>query len=227
MKYIIYLRVSTDQQVQSGLGLEAQRNMCVEYISKNGNHPYIEFMDEGYSGALSMDKRPGLLLALKELECDDIFLVAKRDRLGRDVIVNAMIESAIQRKKARIVSASGDFSGDSDPSSILMKRLIDSFAEYERLIIGARTKVALNVKKKRSERIGRIPFGYKLNEDKLHLEVCEREKAVLSEMIAMKNSGMSLRKIAEELNSKGFLSRDNTFWSYAAVNRVLINNIQL
>ncbi len=225
MKYIIYLRVSTDQQVRSGLGLEAQRNICLEYISKNGNHPFLEFVDEGYSGALSMDKRPNLLLALHELEKGDVFMVAKRDRLGRDVIVNAMIESAIQRKKATIVSASGDFCGDSDPSSILMTRLIDSFAEYERLIIGARTKVALKVKKDRGQRTGHIPFGYKLSEDKIHLKECKKEQEILCFMKDLRKSGSSFGKISNTLNESGFTNRDDSIWNRISVYRILQNNL--
>lgn len=58
MKYVIYLRVSTDQQTESGLGLEAQRQICQKYVIENGNHESIEFVDEGLSGALSIEKRP-------------------------------------------------------------------------------------------------------------------------------------------------------------------------
>lgn len=57
MKYIIYLRVSTDQQVQSGLGLEAQRDTCLRYI-KDAGAKVLEYADEGFSGALEMEKRP-------------------------------------------------------------------------------------------------------------------------------------------------------------------------
>ena len=61
MKYVIYLRVSTDQQ---GLGIEAQRDMCQKYISKSHEGSYVEFVDDGFSGALELDKRPGLLSAI-------------------------------------------------------------------------------------------------------------------------------------------------------------------
>ena len=60
-----------------------------------------------------------------------------------------MIESAIARKGARIASAAGEGTDNDDPSSILMRRMIDAFAEYERLIIKAKTKQLYELKKKR------------------------------------------------------------------------------
>src|SRR5437764_1306819 len=96
----------------------------------------------------------------------DLLLVAKRDRLGRDVIEVAMIERLITKRGARIVSAAGEGTENDDPSGILMRRLIDSFAEYERLIIRARTRAALAAKRRRGERISRFaPFGYQLASD--------------------------------------------------------------
>jgi DNA invertase Pin-like site-specific DNA recombinase len=60
-----------------------------------------------------------------------VLLVAKRDRIGRlDPLPMAMIESAVRRKRARIVSAAGEGTENDDPSSILMRRMIDAFAEY-------------------------------------------------------------------------------------------------
>jgi DNA invertase Pin-like site-specific DNA recombinase len=219
MKYIIYLRVSTDQQKESGLGLEAQRQMCYRFI----NDPLanvIEYSDEGFSGALKMEKRPGLLAAINALEKDDILLIAKRDRIGRDIIGNAMIERAVERKKARLISASGDVKDDNDPSSILMKRMIDAFAEYERLIIGVRTKAALQVKKGRNQRVGYVPYGFKLREDKIHLDRDEKEQEVLKQIMELREECASYRKIAKELNEKQILNRDNMHWNHVSIFRV-------
>lgn len=220
MKYIIYLRVSTDQQVQSGLGLESQRDLCKKYI-KDPNAIVLEYSDEGFSGALEMEKRPALLEALNILEKDDILLVAKRDRLGRDPIVNAMIERAVERKKARLISASGDVTDNNDPSSILMRRMVDAFSEYERLIIGARTKAAMQVKKKRNERVGTIPYGFRLCEDKKHIEPDEYEQEVLSMINEAREFGLSYRKIAQDFNEMGVPNRTGTNWNHVSITRVM------
>lgn len=220
MKYVIYLRVSTDQQTESGLGLEAQREICKKYVLENGNHQYLEFMDEGFSGSLSMEKRPGMLAAIDSLKEGDIIVIAKRDRLGRDIIVNAMIESAIVRKKAKLVSASGDFRSDDEPTSILMRRMMDAFSEYERLIIGARTKSALQVKKSRNERVEYIPYGFKLSEDGIHLEQHPDEQDILSKIKEGREFGLSLRKIAQDLNEMGLANRLGP-WNHVSVKRVM------
>jgi DNA invertase Pin-like site-specific DNA recombinase len=222
MKFVIYLRVSTDQQTQSGLGIEAQRHMCLSYISKCGSpQSVLEYMDEGFSGSLSLDKRPALLASIAALEKGDVLLIAKRDRIGRDPIVNAMIERAVDRKKARLISASGDVSDNDDPSSILMKRMVDAFAEYERLIIGARTKAALQVKKKRNERIGHIPYGYRLCIDNVHLEEDEWEQYILSQIKEGRNACVSFRQIASDLNKMKMHNRKGSLWNHVSVRRVM------
>lgn len=220
MKYIIYLRVSTDKQVDSGLGLEAQRDMCLRVVP-NGSQ-VLEFADEGFSGALEMEKRPALICALNVLSKDDILLIAKRDRIGRDPIVNAMIERAVERKKAKMMTASGDVRDDNDPSSILMRRMVDAFAEYERLIIGARTKVALAVKKKKGERVGHIPYGYELDEDGIHLRVNVDEQYTLKVINQHREDGMSLREIAEQINFYKRFNRNGP-WNHVSISRVMKN----
>jgi DNA invertase Pin-like site-specific DNA recombinase len=220
MKYVIYLRVSTEQQVLSGLGIEGQRQICLSYISRNGPSDVLEYLDEGFSGALQLDKRPALLTAISILEKDDVLLIAKRDRIGRDPIVNAMIERAVDRKKARLVSASGDVSDANDPSSILMKRMVDAFAEYERLIIGARTKVALQVKKQKNERVGYIPYGYQLSDDQIHLEENALERTILKKISMLKSMDLSLREIALCLNHDKLFNRKGP-WNHVSISRVM------
>jgi len=216
MKYVIYLRVSTDKQVESGLGLQSQREICHRYIKNNGDNDSIEFIDEGYSGSLSIDRRPNLLLSIDALDKGDVLLIAKRDHIGRDPIINAMIERAVERKKARLISASGDVSDANDPSSILMKRMVDAFGEYERLIIGARTKAAMQVKKKKGQRVGYIPYGYRLSSDSIHIEPDEQEQKILQEIYEMKDS-CSLRYISDELNRKKYKNRKGKNWKHNSV----------
>lgn len=221
MKVIGYLRVSTDQQAESGLGLDAQRIACEEYAKKVGCDQIEIFKDEGLSGSLSLDKRPGMLAAISSLKKGDILVVAKRDRLGRDPLVVAMIEAAISRKEARIVSTAGEGTDSDDPSSILMRRMIDAFGEYERLVIKARTKAALGAKKSRGERVGHIPFGYKLAEDGLHIEADELEKDILRQMRELRRNGLSIRDIADEMNRREAFNRGQAKWNHASIHRVM------
>src|SRR5262245_36387990 len=158
---IAYLRVSPDKQAEPGLCLEAQRASVAATAVRLGLAVRHEFVDAGVSGSLSIADRPVLMQAVGALRRGDVLLVAKRDRLGRDVIAVAMIERLIAKRGARVVSAAGEGTGNEDPSNVLMRRLIDSFSEYERLIIGARTKSALAAKRSRGERVSRFAqFGW-------------------------------------------------------------------
>lgn len=221
MRMIGYVRVSTDQQVESGLGLDAQKSSCLQYANKMGGEICEFFGDEGFSGSLSLEKRPGMLNAISFLKKGDILVVAKRDRLGRDPLVLAMIESGVARKGARIVSAAGEGTESDDPSSILMRRIIDAFSEYERLVIKARTKAALKTKKDKQQRVGHIPFGFQLASDGLHLEQNMCERSILEEMRALKIQGLSLRTIVITMNSKKFFNRGDKPWNHASMHRIL------
>ncbi len=220
MRYISYLRVSTEEQ---SLGLDAQKAACQEYSRKHGTELHEVFIDEGLCGALSFDKRPGILNAIASLEKGDVLLVAKRDRLSRgDTMAMAMIEAGVARKKAKIVSTAGEGTENEDPCSILMRRMVDAFGEYERLIIKNRTKAALQTKKAKGERVGRVPFGYKLAADEIHIERCEIEQDILRQINDMKKQGLSLRDISEEMNLRGAFNREGTQWTKSAIHRMLL-----
>src|SRR5262249_60100692 len=89
---------------------------------------------------------------------------ARRARSARAAPLSpAMIEAAVRRRGARILSAAGEGTDDDDPASILMRRMIDAFAEYERLIIAGRTRAALRAKVARGERAGQVPYGSRLS----------------------------------------------------------------
>lgn len=216
MNYIAYLRVSTEQQSQSGAGLDAQEDACRRAA---GDLAGI-YKDEAVSGKTGLDKRPALLEAIAELKKGDVLVVAKRDRLGRDPLVVAMIEAAIQRKGARVVSATGEGTDSDNPSDILMRRLVDAFSEYERLVIGARTKAALQAKKARGESTGYVAYGYQLSADGIHIEECADEQATLRKVELLRQSGMSLRKIADELNQQGLFKRGGEKWNHVNLHSV-------
>jgi DNA invertase Pin-like site-specific DNA recombinase len=164
-----------------------------------------------------------MLDAINSLKKTDILVVAKRDRLGRDPLVLAMIESAVSRKGAKIISAAGEGTDRDDPASCLMRRMIDAFSEYERLIIGARTKAALKTKKDKGQRVGHIPFGCKLAENSVNLEQNEVESSVINNMKELRAKGLSIRDIAIALNKRSLLNREGAKWNHASLHRVMKN----
>lgn len=221
MPHYAYLRVSTQDQAESGSGLAAQLDACRRFARSQDAELAAEFEDKGVSGAKGLESRPGLLDAIATLNKGDVLIVAKRDRLGRDPIKVAMIESAVARKGARIVSAAGEGTDGDDPASVLMRRMIDAFAEYERLLIGARTKAALGAKKARGERTGAVPYGYRLASDGVHLDPIAEEQKVIAEAHRLHKAGQSLRAIARELDRRGFVSRTGKTFLAEQVKRLL------
>lgn len=213
-----YLRVSTDKQAESGLGLDAQRATITAAAERLRFSLGSVFTDAGTSGALAIQDRPVLLDAVSTLKRGDVLLVAKRDRIGRDVVAVAMIERLVTKRGARIVSAAGEGTDAADPSSLLMRRLIDSFAEYERLIIASRTKSALAAKRRRGERVsGAIPYGFTLGANGSMLEPLEQEQQTLLALRQLRADGCSFQAIADTLNECGSRTRAGSHWRWQYV----------
>lgn len=140
--FAIYLRVSTQRQGISGLGIDAQRKLCVEYIKLQKGELIKEFSDieSGKS-----KNRSGLLSAIdycKENSCT--LVIAKLDRLARDVeftfkVINTGIDI---------------YFCDMPNVNTLILGVMASVAQYERELISQRTTSALNVKRDKGEQIG-------------------------------------------------------------------------
>jgi site-specific DNA recombinase len=229
-RIVIYLRVSTDEQAESGLGLEAQLAACHAVAHRLGA-PVAAIHRDELTGATPLDRRPGLMDAIAAVARGDLLLVAKRDRLARgDAMLTAMIEAAVRRRGGRILSAAGEGTDDDDPASILMRRMIDAFAEYERLIIAARTRAALRAKSARGERAGQVPYGHRLSGEgprsrkrdlPTGLEPDQAEVATIALMVELRATGRSLRAIARELDRRGHRTKNGRPWRQSTVHDVL------
>jgi len=220
MKVIVYRRVSTDQQSDSKNGLNSQLDICAAWAKNNNTDIHADFTDT-ISGAASIEKRNGLMSALNELDKGSILLVAKRDRLGRDPMVLAMIEATVNRAGASIVSAAGEGTENDDPTSVLMRRMVDAFSEYERLLIGARTKAALAAKKSRRERTGSIPFGYSLDANGVNLIEEKSEMAARKLAAVMRADGLGYTAIARSLADRGMFSRNGKIFQAVQIQRMI------
>ena len=135
-KYVIYLRVSTQRQGSSGLGLDAQRKVCKEFIERNNGYLLNEFKDIESGKSRT---RQGLMNAIsfcKENDCT--LVIAKLDRLARDVeFTFKVINTGIQIHFC-----------DMPQVNTMILGVFASVAQYERELISARTKAALGVRKK-------------------------------------------------------------------------------
>jgi DNA invertase Pin-like site-specific DNA recombinase len=218
---VAYVRVSTQDQAESGLGLEAQQLSIQTAAARLGLTVAESFNDAGVSGGLPLEQRPALLAALDTIRAGDVLLVAKRDRLGRDVLNVAMIERLVERRAARVVSAAGEGSDDDSPTGKLMRQIIDAFAEYERAVIRARTKSAMGVAKKQGRRVGHVPFGKRVASDGRHLEDDSFELMILDRIRWFRARGFTLDDIAKELNQAGFAHRQGRPWKPSFIGQLL------
>jgi DNA invertase Pin-like site-specific DNA recombinase len=117
-----------------------------------------------------------------------------------------MVERAAEACGARVVSAAGEGNGDT-PADGFMRTVIDGAAAYERALIRARTKAALAAKARKGERIGGVPYGFRVAADGIHLEHDEHEQATIVTVRALASEGLSQRAIAAALAARGALSR--------------------
>jgi DNA invertase Pin-like site-specific DNA recombinase len=200
-----YLRVSTDDQA---LGPAAQRAALEQWCEANGAELVAAFDDLGVSGGAPLDRRPELVAALDALRPlgAGVLLVAKRDRLARDVMTAGYIEASAAKHGARVVSAAGEGEGD-EPAAKLMRTIVDAFAAYELQVIRARTRAALEVKCARGQRTGSVPFGKRLGPDGRTLEADPAEGAVVARVRALRAEGVSLRGIVAFLEREGVTGR--------------------
>lgn len=220
MNITIYTRVSTDEQAATGLGLAAQLAAVESFATKAGHLIVACHTDAGVSGAASLEDRPGLMAAIAGLQRGDAIVVAKRCRLGRDQMAILMIEKAVSRKGAVILSADGVGNTD-DPTGQLMKGIVDQFGIYERAMIRSRTKAALGAKRRAGELAGEVPFGW-VADDTGRLSEVANEQTVLRLIGELRQAGVSLRKIAMILTEAGHRTKKgNATWTHTSVASIL------
>ena len=217
MKAIGYVRVSTEEQAKSGLGLEAQIAKIKAYAELFDIELTEIIMDEGISGK-TLD-REGLQRAIKILKDKKAegMVIAKLDRLTRNVADLGTLVSTVF-DKAELYSVSEQINTKNAAGRLVLNVLV-SVAQWERETICERTKDALQAKKARGEKTGgNVPFGFNVINGKLVKN--EEEQSIINEIKNLKNKGLSLRKIAGILNEKGIVTKNGKAWTATQIQRI-------
>lgn len=150
-KVIGYTRVSTDAQ-EDGAGLEAQAEAIRAEAARRGWD--VEVVQEIASGGKAVSARPVLSDVLGRLGRGDVLVVAKGDRLARSLLVLAGLLEDSDKRGWSLVAL--DLGVDtSTPAGRLVIQTLGAAAEYERRMIGARTREALAVKRSQGIRLGK------------------------------------------------------------------------
>jgi len=229
-KVVGYIRVSTDEQVANGQGLQIQEKELKEYCRKNKLEMVKLFRDEGVSGANDVNKRKGLndlLEYCRNHEVDQV-LVTKIDRLARDTFISLWVEKEIRICGTELISISEENLNGTDYMTNAMRQVVSVFAELEKNRITDRLKSGrLNkVESKGIKASGSCPIGYKYDENK-QVVLVEEEAALVKRIFDMYLSGMSLRKIVNTLNSEGYRTKRGNEYSRQAVQRILKNDFYI
>jgi DNA invertase Pin-like site-specific DNA recombinase len=217
-KFVSYLRVSTQRQGKSGLGLEAQRNAVSEYLN-GGKWKLVEEVVEVESG--KRGDRPALVKALSLCRIHNaVLLVAKLDRLARNVaFISSLMESGVEF-----------IAVDLPQANKLTVHVMAAMAEYEAQAISVRTKAALAAAKARGVKLGGHRWDVRSVASKgnaagvlVRTEKARKRASDLLPVIhALRVEGASsLRQIAAAMNQRGIKAPRGGEWNAVQVMRVL------
>lgn len=202
----IYLRVSTEEQGKSGLGLDAQLELCQRVASELGLDVVGVFTDI-ISGKSNPTEREGFAAAIKTSQAvGGRLMVAKLDRLSRDVYyISSFVNGFMVKNTPRLLIA------DNPNASEFEINIRASISQEERRMISERTKAALAVKKSQGAELG------KAGRDAANAQkqaVTENAIARAKELYEM---GEGYQKISEILNHEGFVTSRGSAWSKQSV----------
>jgi DNA invertase Pin-like site-specific DNA recombinase len=202
-----YIRVSTDEQEGSGLGLEAQRAAIEGEATRRGWN-LIEVFTDTASGR-SLSRRPGLEAALVKLESGgaSALIVSKLDRLSRSTKDFALLMERAQRRSWSPVVL--DLGVDTTtPVGELVASVMMSVAQWERRAIGQRTKEALAVAKGQGVKLGRPR---------------QLPEPIRRRIVKMRKRGLTFRAIADTLNDESVpTAQGGLKWYASTVRKVLL-----
>lgn len=210
MRVVAYIRVSTEEQHESGLGLDDQRSRIMRDVSARG-WELVELFSDTASGKDL--RRPGLARALRALGAGsaDALVVAKLDRLTRSLLDFAGLMERAREEGWAFVSL--DLGVDTTTAAgELVANVIASVAQWERRMIGERTKAALAALRARGVRLGRP----RTLTDK-----------VVGRIVDDREAGLSLQAIADRLNEARTPTAQGGKRWYASTVRAVLQSVAL
>lgn len=217
-----YIRVSSKEQAEGGVSLDAQRAKITAYCALHDHTLLSVEEDAGISGG-TMD-RPGLQAALAMLKRGTVkgLVVVALSRLSRSVAdLSSIVDTQFRSGKRALFSVTESI----DTSSAMGRGIINIFGSLnslERDQGGERTATALQHLKASGKRYSRIlPFGKRLADDGETLVLDEREAEVAAAARELRGHALSFRAVAETLASRNMLSRTGKPFTAQAVSAMV------
>lgn len=220
LKVFGYIRVSSEEQANSGLSLSHQKNKITAY-AKAMDIQLIEIIEDSGKSAKNLN-RPGIQKALEGIKNNvaDALIVLKLDRLTRSVKDLGGLIEFFDKTNAALISVQ-DSINTSTAGGRLVLNVLGSIAQWEREEIGERTAAALAVKKERGEKTGGlIPFGYDVTKNGKLIESA-KEQAALKLIKSLYRKKVSLRAIGTKLEELGYKPRADGKWHPQVIKQIL------
>ena len=216
-----YVRVSTEDQANEGVSLDAQKAKLAAWCLANDYELSKVLVDAGLSGGRA-DNRPGLQSAIEEAcKTKSALVVYSLSRLARSTKDTIAIGERLDKAGADLVSLSEKIDTTSAAGKMIF-RMLAVMAEFEKDQISERTKMAMAHKKSKSERVGTIPFGFDLSSDGVTLTENAVEQATIKTIRELGSRGFSLRDIADNLTSSNHpTKKGGGKWSHMTVKSIL------
>jgi len=215
-----YARVSTADQAANGESLELQQRKIAAAAEVHDYELEEILVDAGESGKSLHRPSAARLLDLVKARKVDAVIVHKLDRLTRSVRDLADLLDLFDRAGVALVSVTESLDTSTAAGRLVLNIMV-SVGQWEREVIGERTRDALQSKKARGERVGTVPFGYQLAADGITLEDNPTERRVLHTLRELRDQGSTLAAIAAELNRQGFTTRSGSPWRFEYVRSML------
>ncbi len=171
--------------------------------------------DVGIEGSTPIAERPGLVAAYRDIRAHGakVLVAAQADRFGFQELVCWLIERAALEEGAVLRTADGSriptrgTPSAEEPGQAHTRGAIDLARAYERVMFQRRVRAALAEKRARGERVGNVPYGYRLASDGVHIEPDAREQSVIANVHRLSREGLSQRAIVASLAEHGVVGR--------------------
>ncbi|GJE43841.1 recombinase family protein [Methylobacterium soli] len=226
-KAVGYLRVSTEEQAQSGFGLDAQEDAVRKYADAVSLDLVDVITDAGVSGTTRPSDRPGFaqVLQLAERRAFSVLLVKRFDRLARNIALAVVTSNDLDKVHGVTIRSVTEGIDTGSPAGKMIFGLLAAMAEGERDAIVERTKGG-RIEKARQGGFagGRVPIGY-ARDGKKGLTLDADRAEIVRRIFEENGKGRTLQAIADVLNAEGILTARGKRWHPSTVSYVLGNPV--
>lgn len=224
-KAVGYIRVSTEEQRDSGLSLGAQRESITAFAKSQGYELVTIVEDAAVSGATKPTDRPGFsqILELAQNESFGILLVWKFDRLARHLAYAVSTTQTLREDYDVTLRSVTEPIETESPMGQTIFSIFAGMAMMEREAITERTLMGRKAKAKQGGFAGgKAPYGYRRDKEG-GLEVVPEEAAIVRRIFALNKQGMGTKAIAAQLNAEGIPTRGGRPWIFSTIQGMLHN----